>query len=70
MMGGYLLTERADADLLDIYVFGAKTFGREQALRYQFDLEDCFQRIADNPRMGRLRRASVPMFVGMNIAAT
>jgi len=56
-MADVRLSDRADADLLDIYVYGALTFGRERAVAYQLSFQDCFTLLADNPRMGRLAEA-------------
>ena len=50
-MPKYELTEAADADLSDIYAY--IEFGERQADAYFESLEDCFTRIADNPRLGR-----------------
>lgn len=52
-MGELRVSDRADADLLDIYLFGAEQFGRLQAVNYQMSLKACFDLLADNPRLGR-----------------
>lgn len=39
--------------MLDIYLVGIEMFGARQALRYQEDLDRCFQLLADHPGMGR-----------------
>lgn len=52
-MSSYSLTERADADLFDLTLYGMKQFGVRQAEAYAADLERIFQLIADTPRMGR-----------------
>lgn len=41
-MATFKLTERASAELLDIYLFGLRQFGRIQADRYLDELERCF----------------------------
>ena len=56
-VGSYQLTGRADADLLDVFVYGLMEFGAAQAERYQGILEHAFQLLADNPRMGRSAEA-------------
>lgn len=43
--------------MLAIYLFGAERFGRAQAVAYQEQLEQCFDLLAENPRMGRLAPA-------------
>ena len=53
-MTSYTLTERAEDDLLDIFLNGIEMFGLLQARRYKDELERCFQLIASSPRMGRL----------------
>lgn len=52
-VGSYQLTGRADADILDVFLYGLTEFGMAQAERYQGILEHTFQLLADNPRMGR-----------------
>lgn len=53
-MGEYRVSDQADEDLLDIYMYGVDRFGRPQAVEYQLSFERCFELIADNRRMGRL----------------
>lgn len=52
-MAEYRVSGRADADLLDIYLFGIAHFGRPQAVDYQMSFLHCFELLAENPRMGR-----------------
>ncbi|MCK2053565.1 type II toxin-antitoxin system RelE/ParE family toxin [Methylobacterium sp. 37f] len=52
-MGEYRLTQRADDDLLDLFVFGLQNFGDVQAQRYRTGLDRCFRLLADNPGLGR-----------------
>ena len=47
------LSDRASAELLDIYLHGIRMFGAHQADRYIDSLESCFALLARNPRMGR-----------------
>jgi toxin ParE1/3/4 len=53
-MGDYRVSDKADEDLLNIYLYGVAQFGRPKAVEYQLSFERCFELIADNPRMGRL----------------
>lgn len=53
-MGIAELSDRAAADLLDIYVHGVRQFGSKQSDLYLDGLERCFDLIAENPEMGRL----------------
>jgi toxin ParE1/3/4 len=52
-MGTVELSNRAAADLLDIYLHGIRQFGPNQADIYLDGLDRCFLLIADNPKMGR-----------------
>ncbi|MEH6691814.1 MULTISPECIES: type II toxin-antitoxin system RelE/ParE family toxin [Pseudorhizobium] len=56
-MPEFRLTQQADRDLLDIFIYGLEVFGIRQAEHYGDDLHSCFQLLADNPRMGRLAPA-------------
>lgn len=59
-MSEFRLTLRAEADLLDIFLFGLETFGLAQAERYKLGLERCFALLADNPKLGRAADAVAP----------
>jgi toxin ParE1/3/4 len=50
----YTLTERAEDDLLTLFLDGIEMFGLAQANRYKDELVRCFQLIASRPQMGRL----------------
>jgi toxin ParE1/3/4 len=54
-MPGFELAPAAESDLLDIYVFGAGTFGERAADRYHSDLERAFARLGGRPQLGRPR---------------
>ncbi|MFN7102258.1 MAG: type II toxin-antitoxin system RelE/ParE family toxin [Pseudorhizobium sp.] len=56
-MPEFRLTQQADRDLLDIFIYGLEVFGTLQAERYGDGLHACLQLLADNPRMGRLAPA-------------
>ena len=56
----YRLTRRAEADLIDIYVHGARSFGEHQAERYHADLADAFDFVASNPLAARERTEFAP----------
>ena len=49
----YTLTERAEDDLLALFLDGIEMFGLSQARRYKDELAQCFQLIASRPKMGR-----------------
>jgi toxin ParE1/3/4 len=46
----YRLSSRAKDDLIDIYVEGVRSFGRQQAERYHLALEEAFDFLAAFPR--------------------
>ena len=52
-MAEFRVTDRADEDLIKIYMEGCELFGPLQAAKYQFELDDCFSLLAENPHMGR-----------------
>lgn len=56
-MSRLLLTNRAENDLVEIFIFGIEQFGENQAQLYSIELENCFDLIAQNPQIGRLARA-------------
>lgn len=43
----YELTLEAESDLIGIWLFGETRWGEARADRYQDELHDCFQRLAD-----------------------
>jgi toxin ParE1/3/4 len=49
----YVLTARAERDLLAIFLQSIELFGVPQARRYRDSLKNCFELIAGNPDMGR-----------------
>jgi toxin ParE1/3/4 len=52
-MSEYRLTQDADDDLLKMFVYGFETFGLAQAEAYRDGMIQCFELLADNPRLGR-----------------
>jgi len=52
-MADYVLSNKADADLDDIYVYSYRTFGEAKADAYLQSLSDCLRSLADNPGLGR-----------------
>jgi len=49
----YSLSREAEADLDDIFRYSIETFGLKRAERYYLALEECLQRVAETPSMGR-----------------
>lgn len=52
-MPDYRLTNRADSDMLAIFLFGLRNFGQLQARKYAAELKHCFELLAEKPHMGR-----------------
>ena len=52
-MSEHRLTEDADADLLDLILYGLETFGLARAEDYRNSLARCFEPPAVNPKLGR-----------------
>lgn len=52
-MADYVLSNKADEDLTDIYLYSHRTFGEARADAYFLSLRDCLQVLADRPDMGR-----------------
>ena len=53
-MATFRLSRRAEADLLSIGDYTLRTWGKAQAVHYLLELEDCCQKLADNPALGRV----------------
>jgi toxin ParE1/3/4 len=49
----YRLSQRADSDLLQIFIYGLEQFGLGQAEKYQSEFQDVFSLLAENPLLGR-----------------
>jgi toxin ParE1/3/4 len=52
-MRRYILSKRAEQELLEIFIFGHERFGERQADIYAAGLDHAFQLLGENPRMGR-----------------
>jgi toxin ParE1/3/4 len=59
-MSEYRLTQDADDDLLKMFIYGFETFGLAQAEAYREGMTQCFELLADNPRLGRKADEFVP----------
>ncbi len=57
---GYTLSQKAEEDIIGIFLYGAEQFGLEQAALYHDLLEKSFQFLADNPMAARLRHEISP----------
>lgn len=47
------LSEAADRDLTEIYIYSFQEFGERQADAYLSALDDCISRLAESPALGR-----------------
>lgn len=56
----YRTTRRADQDIIDLYVHGAREFGVSQAERYHRGLIETFEVLSANPRLARERTEFMP----------
>ncbi|MEX0347153.1 MAG: type II toxin-antitoxin system RelE/ParE family toxin [Rhizobiaceae bacterium] len=54
-MSGWFLSQDADEDLQDIYLYSVENWGEDQARRYLDELFDLFDHFGRNSEMGRLR---------------
>ena len=52
-MAAFRLSQRAEADLLEIGAYTLRRWGADQAIRYIDDLEACCRKLARNPELGR-----------------
>lgn len=53
-------TERADDDIIGIYVHGVREFGARQAEKYHAGIAEAFRLLADNPFIVRERQEFRP----------
>ncbi len=59
-MTAYVLTLEAREDLRHIGEYGREEFGLEQALRFQDEMEETFNLLAEQPGMGFVRPEYAP----------
>ena len=59
-MSAWRLAQRADDDILAVYLQGYEMFGERQADRYHDALHALFQQLADHPGMARVRLEITP----------
>ena len=52
-MAAFRFSIRAERDLMDLTRYSLAMWGDEQTLLYLSDLEDCCQKLADQPSLGR-----------------
>lgn len=51
-MADYVLSNKADADMDEIYAYSYRTFGEATADAYFLSLRDCLRTLADSPHLG------------------
>lgn len=59
-MSSYRLTEDAERQVIDIFLYGFETVGPGKARLYKAELESVFRLLAEHPRMGRATDAVAP----------
>lgn len=59
-MAEYILSNKADSDLTEIYKYSHRTFGEATADAYFQSLATCLQSLAASPRLGRHTHLSIP----------
>ena len=52
-MAKFELSQAADVDLNEIYIYSYREFGEAKADAYLLSLEQCFERLAEFPGLGR-----------------
>lgn len=52
-MENYDLSVGAQFDMVGIYKFGIQYFGIDQAVKYQYELEETFNELANRPEIAR-----------------
>jgi toxin ParE1/3/4 len=56
----FRLSRKAEDDIIEVYLAGARDFGVEQAERYHAGLREMFAFLAEHPRAARERTEIVP----------
>lgn len=51
----HILTEKADADLEEIFEYTFEKFGLNQAINYLINIKETFIKIEHTPQIGRIR---------------
>jgi toxin ParE1/3/4 len=69
-MAEYELSNKADDDLNEIYLFSRQRFGEAKADAYLLALEERFSVLASQPRLGRQIDQIRPGYFRMNTRAT
>lgn len=55
MIHYYVLSEEAVIDIEEIFAFGEQKFGNAQAINYLIGVEELFEKLTNNPDIGRER---------------
>lgn len=56
----YRITALAKEQIIEHYIYGLKAFGQKQADEYVTELHDCFDLLANQPELARLREEYDP----------
>lgn len=54
-MDKYILSKKSQEDLESIYNYGNYRFGKDVAINYLIELQNCFENLSENPEMGKKR---------------
>lgn len=54
-MDNYVLSKKAEEDIESIYHYGNYRFGKNLAVQYLIGLESSFEKLYENPAIGKLR---------------
>lgn len=70
-MIGYVLSDRAQFDLREIWSYSFNQWGEDQAERYMAELRSAIEAIAESPQLGRpcdeIRRGHFKFLVGSHV---
>jgi len=56
----YSLSQKADEDIIAVYIEGIRKFGAKQTEKYYDELEQTFQLLSSSPRLARERLEITP----------
>lgn len=65
-MASFVLSPLASEDIIHIWTHSLSEWGEKQADHYISELDDCFKRLAENPRLGRERDDIKPGYRSMS----
>lgn len=51
----YILSKKSQEDIESIYEYGKYRFGKDVAINYLIELQNCFENLSENPEIGKKR---------------